>query len=386
MRPSSRNTLASAPACRARAASANSPRVRQRGYARGGVHPGVHVVVVQPLQVVVQILRVRLDVRQRRYPGVGVREVHCATRGGFLSTSRPRRWRDVPSVAAWGSSASSCGCGRAAAAGAAPTPARLEPMDDDDDGDDIDDIDEGFGAVLGVRGFRGGRALDDGDGLVLVVEALRPRTARTTPLRPPARVRGGGGGGGVGGCRPRLRLAAASGRVLDPRPPPNAQVARIPPPGFWVVDEFALVDDLRRESLDVGGGADGFHLDSLRGVAPLGDDRDPIRGVHLALQLVVHQNRGVIVRQHDGARSNLSIRGWGRHGDGVRSGGGGPRAVSALASFSGCELAGKGATREAGLGRTFFLMYFFSSAIVPFSTRPVAAASSSRRAELLFGI
>ena len=30
------------------------------------------------------------------------------------------------------------------------------------------------------------------------------------------------------------------------------------------------------------------------------------------------------------------------------------------------------------------MMYFFSSAIVPFSTRPVAAASSSRRAEQLF--
>ena len=41
--------------------------------------------------------------------------------------------------------------------------------------------------------------------------------------------------------------------------------------------------------------------------------------------------------------------------------------------------------RGRGWGRTFFLMYFFSSAIVPFSTRPVAAASSSRRAELLFG-
>ena len=44
------------------------------------------------------------------------------------------------------------------------------------------------------------------------------------------------------------------------------------------------------------------------------------------------------------------------------------------------------ARRERGgaVGRTFFLMYFFSSAIVPFSTRPVAAASSSRRAEQLF--
>ena len=164
----------------------------------------------------------------------------------------------------------------------------------------------------------------------------------------PARVRRGGGR--VGGCRPGA-FASPRRRVGCLDPPARLPVAQVAQKTFHlgylgVVDEFALVDDLRRESLDVGGGADGFHLDSLRGVAPLGDDRDPIRGVHLALQLVVHQNRGVIVRQHDGARSNLSIRGWGRHGDGVRSGGGGPRAVSALASFSGCELAGKGATRE----------------------------------------
>ena len=112
-------------------------------------------------------------------------------------------------------------------------------MDDDGDGDDDRRHRRGLrgGTSAGVRGcLRGGRAPDDGDGLVLVVEALATADGSNDALGDHRR---GVRGAEEEGARRRLSSPrSVSPRRLvgcsDPRPPPcRAGRADLPPWVSW---------------------------------------------------------------------------------------------------------------------------------------------------------